>query len=279
MQWVSRPVGLFLGTHLLTASVDAADPAWLAPVQRVAGWLDSGQAHPPTVRTDLELVWNGSPSLGFSNLSAAITLRVPDRLHLASGTNRSRVEFGRMGHQVWLWESGKRRWSTHRLTDPSTQVGFPVATSLVEWAAKGCDTTVLAPFPLEGETCAPFRVRPASLARDYLGSSDFLMTLWIRSNAGIPLAVRWQDPAASTDLTAWLRRVRVDRGGGEGDWSTRPPAGVKIEPVGLETFQRRLPAGFAFVAVELGALAAEVPLGRAPRVPKSARVRPFPPNR
>ena len=140
-------------------------------------------------------------------------------------------------------------------------MGFPVAASLVEWAAKGCDTTALAPFALEGETCSPFRVRPASLAREYLGSSDFLMTLWIRSNAGIPLAVRWQDPAASTDLTAWLRRVRVNRGAGEGGWSMRPPAGVKIEPVGLETFRRRLPAGFAFVAVELGALPAETSLG------------------
>ncbi len=257
LRWVSRAAGLLLGTHLLTGVVEADEPGWLAPVQRVAGWLDAGQAHPPTVRTDLELVSTGSPSLGFSNLTAALTLRVPDRLHLASGTHQTRVEFGRAGNQVWLWESRQRRWSTVRLPAPSTPIGFPVATALLDWAAKGCDTTALAPFPLEEETCVPYRVRPGSLARDYLGSSDFLMTLWIRPKAGIPLAVRWQDPAASTDLTAWLRRVRVNRDGDEGAWSTRPPAGVRIETLSLENFRRRMPAGFAFVAVELGALPPE----------------------
>jgi len=272
---VSMAAGLILGTGLLTTAVEAADPAWLPPIQRVAGWLDPGQAHPPTVRTEFELVCAGSASMGCSNLTAALTVRVPDRLHLVTGTNQSRVEFGRLGNQAWLWESGSTRWSLLRLPAPAPSIGFPIASSLVEWAAKGCDTTAFAPVKLDGETCSPFRVRPVSLARDYLGSSDFLLTLWIRSRDAIPLAVRWQDPAASTDLTVWMRRVRVDRGGAEGPWTRRPPAGVRIEEVSLEGFLRRMPAGFAFAAVELGALPVGTNSGkssaRPPREPSSRR--------
>lgn len=246
----------------ISSRLQAADPAWLPPAQRVTGWLESGQGQPPTVRTELELVVQGKAPLGFTNLRTSLTLRVPDRLHLAAGTNRTRVEFGRMGDQAWLWEAAPRRWSRLRLQHESSPMGFPAAGTFLGIAAKGCDTTAFPPVRIEGESCAPFRIRPGGLARDYLGSSDFTLTLWINQTVGLPLATRWQDPAAGIDLTAWLRRVRVERSAAEAGWSMRPPSGARVEDVTLETLQRRLPAGFSFLAIELSALPAPPPTPR-----------------
>jgi hypothetical protein len=246
----------------LDCRLHAADPAWVPPVQRVTGWLESGQNQAPTVRTELELVAQGKAPLGFTNLRTSLTLRIPDRLHLAAGTNRTRVEFGRMGDQTWLWEAASRRWSRLRLPTGSSPMGFPAAGSLLGVAAKGCETTAFPPVRIEGESCAPFRIRPGGLARDYLGSSDFTLTLWINQTARLPLATRWQDPAAGIDLTAWLRRVRVERSTAEAGWSMRPPTGARVEDVTLETLQRRLPAGFSFLAIELSALPAPAPTPR-----------------
>ena len=106
-----RVLSSILGFVLaLVSRLLAADPAWVPPVQRVTGWLESGQNQAPTVRTELELVAQGKAPLGFTNLRTSLTLRIPDRLHLAAGTNRTRVEFGRMGDQTWLWVNLQHIW-------------------------------------------------------------------------------------------------------------------------------------------------------------------------
>jgi hypothetical protein len=54
----------------------------------------------------------------------------------------------------------------------------------------------------------------------------------------------------------------VERSTAEAGWSMRPPTGARVEDVTLETLQRRLPAGFSFLAIELSALPAPAPTPR-----------------
>jgi hypothetical protein len=232
----------------------ADDPGWLAPVQRLADWLDASEPNRPFVQTHLELVSKGSRSLGFSNLHAHLTVRVPDRLHLTSGTNRTRVEFGRHGNKLWLWEPALKRWTQSRLPDGADPIGFPVAGTLLGWASKGCETETFKPVAIQGEPSTPYRVRPGPLAKEYLGTADFTLNLWIQGRSQLPLAARWQDPAASTDLTAWLRRVRVSQALNEVHWAERSPGGIRTEDVSLDVLRQRLPRAYLFVALELSAL-------------------------
>ena len=236
------------------SSLRADAPGWLTPVQRLADWLDATEPNRPFVQTQLELVSKGSRSLGFSNLHANLTLRVPDRLHLTSGTNRTRVEFGRHGNDLWLWEPGLKRWTQSRLANGADPIGFPVAGTLLGWASKGCETEAFKPLAIQGEPCTPYRVRPNPLAKDYLGTADFTLTLWIHARSQLPLAARWQDPAATTDLTAWLRRVRVSPTPTEPNWAQKPPNGIRPENVPLDVLRQRLPRAYLFVALELSAL-------------------------
>lgn len=257
MQIRRRLPALFTLVGLLLSrapGLRANDPGWLAPVRRLAEWLDATEPNRPFVRTQLELVCKGSHSLGFSNLHAHLTVRVPDRLHLTSGTNSNRVEFGRHGNKLWLWEPTRKRWTQSRLPDGAEPVGFPVAGTLLGWTSKGCESETFKPVTVEGEPCTPYRVRPGPVAKDYLGTGDFRLTLWIQARSQLPLAARWQDPAATTDLTVWLRRVRVSQVLDEVHWAEKPPGGIRPEDVPLDVLRQRLPGAHLFVALELNAL-------------------------
>lgn len=232
--------------------------AWLPSIQQVARWLDPAQPDPPTLQADLELVSRSFQPTSPSNTHASVVLRVPDRFRLLSGTssNRSRIELARDPQELWLWEPARHRLSRCRLTPGSGPVGLASAATLLGLAARGCDSTQHPTVTVEGLACTPYRVRPGAIARDYLPTGDFLLTLWIEARSRLPLALRWQEPTADLDLTVWMRRLRLDRNPSP-PWS-RPPATApnRVETVSMEVLRDRIPTGMRFVAIELGAVPA-----------------------
>jgi hypothetical protein len=244
--WLMALTALALSWNRLAG----ADPAWLPPVRTLTAWLDPKAAKSPTVQLDLELAGVRGVVPGVTNLVAAVAFHLPDRFQLESVHAQGRVQLLRHGRSLWLWQAGRQRWCRSVLPSDTAAPGFPAGEAVLGVLAHGCDADVLPSRVVEGHPCSVFRVRPTAAALGLAG--DFHLTLWVPQSSSTPLALRWQDPSAGIDFTAWLRRVRIAPAPSSVRWIPQPADSRSVEVLKPDAFVARIPEPIRFIAVELG---------------------------
>ena len=207
-------------------------PDWSRTLERVGAWLDPAQARPPVVVC--RLGW---------------------------GTNRTRIEFGREGANVWLWDAATGRVLMAPVAKAPDglrpSVGLPFPAAALHWLPTACNVTNFADATVAGHPCAVTGITPAKAAREWLGVEDFRVVFWLRKSDGLPQAVRWLNPVEKRSLTAWPLGLRAENSAAASRWQA-PAATPKDKARGGEsTIRGRLPAAVSFLAQEFGAIAAD----------------------
>lgn len=240
-----------------------ARPDWVRSLERVGAWLDPASTNPPVVTCRLRVTEAAGFAPGFADAVVDVALQAPDRCRLGWGTNRTRIEFGRTGPRLWLWEPASGRLLEAPVGAASDgirpSVGLPVSPTWIRLLPTACGSTNRGEVVVAGQRCSATSFWPGSTARDWFGVEPFVVTLWSRRADDLPVAVRWQVPSEKLSLTAWPTGLKAERAGAAARW--QPPGGgaggktarVMVDEPGL---RRRLPAVVAFLAAELGATTA-----------------------
>ncbi len=236
-------------------------PDWTRTLERLGGWLDPAGTHPPVVTCRLRLTEAKGFPAGFHDATVDVALQAPDRCRLGWGTNRSRVEFGRAGPRVWLWEAASGRVIVAPVGTSADglrpSVGLPVPQAALRWLPSACNWTNFPDTRVAGEPCATTSVWPTTAARDWLGIDDFRVTVWLRLSDGLPQAMRWQSTAGNRSLTAWPTALGTELPAPSSRWQPPAPSAEKAVATGEAALRRRLAPPVAFLAQEFGAIPAD----------------------
>ncbi len=239
-------------------------PDWSRTLERVGAWLDPASTNPPVVSCRLHVTEASGFPAGYLGSVVDIALQAPDRCRLGFGTNRTRIEFGRAGPRIWLWEASSGRVLVAPVGNAPDglrpSVGLPVPQAALRWLPTACGSTNFPDTVVGGQPCVVTAIWPAKAAREWLGVDDFRAVFWLRLSDGLPQAVRWQSPAEKLSLTAWPVGLRAGRAEPPARW--QPPAGA-VQSTASQgiSVRRRLPPVVAFLARELGAIPADADAG------------------
>jgi hypothetical protein len=238
-------------------------PDWARALAGIGGWLDPAATNPPVVSCRLHLTEATGFPAGYVGSAVDVMLQAPDRCRLGWGTNRTRVEFGRAGPRLWLWEASSGRVYVAPVANAADglrpSVGIPVPPAVLRWMPTACDATNLPDVSVAGQPCAATRIRPRRAARDWLGVDDFRITVWLRYSDGLPQAIRWQVPADQLALTLWPSGLRTDRPLPPAKWQPPATPGGRTTSTSSTGLMRRLPSVVGFLATEFGAVPPELP--------------------
>ncbi len=237
----------------------AADPpVWARTLERIGGWLDPAATHPPVVSCHLHLTEAQGLPAGFNGTQADLALQAPGHCRLGWGTNRTRIEFGRVEGRLWLWEPGSNLLYVATLDADSTGVrptiGLPFSAAVLPWLSQACRWTDFADQVVAKQTCQVSRIWPHSAAREWFGASDFQATVWLRRNDGMPQAVQWREPERGVSVTVWPSTLKVEPAWGPERWQPVVSARAQTVRTTEASLRRRLPPVIGFLAIELGAL-------------------------
>jgi hypothetical protein len=250
---------LFLLAAATRLHAAEASPDWVQSLERITRWFEGNPTNAPTVTARLHVTEAQGFPPGYQGALIDAALQAPQRARFGFGTNRTRIEFGRIDGRLWLWEPGLRRLHVAPLAADRSGirpvVGLPVSSRVVPHLPSFC----LASEPVErlvrGQPCTVTQIQPRPAARDWLGTGDFQVTLWLRRQDGLPEAVRWQEPERKLALTVWPVGLRVERSRPLARWQPPVPAGIVATPLSEAALRQRLPPAVEYLALVTGVLA------------------------
>ena len=266
MKLTRRSFFAFAGVALV-AVVAFAQLSRLSPEQRLLAEgldrlsavfeADPGKAR--TLATTLEVLRADGLPKEVSKAKLELQISAPARLHAATVVDGGRIEIGRDGQQLWVWQAAKNfgvlgspdvaKYASNPASLDALKLAplaLPIPKAQLDLLPLLSAVVKLPDEEIDGTKCRVIRARPLPAARAALGISDMTLTLWLRESDSFPVQIGYEDGKKINALIA-LRSAQFGQPIADDAWSLHAPAEAHVEHVALAHLSKFIDAGLGML--------------------------------
>jgi hypothetical protein len=240
------------------AEAVSAEELFRQSFQRVAAVLSAEPSETVELRTTLEITRGEGLPKELRNAQLDFAIATPNRLRLGTTIDKERIEFGRLGQELWVAEPGKS-FAVRGVAGVPRFAAEPTSVDRTELAPLGLniDRILLERLPrlftveeaemqtVEGERCRALRVSPLAEARRVLGLPELVAVIAIRESDRMPLRISYR--SGGTDVEIALHRLKLGAPAEDAQWQLPATADTHVETVAISHVSNLLSAGFAIM--------------------------------
>ena len=251
----------------LVAAVALAQLSRLSPEQqlladaldRISAVFESDPAKVRTLSATLEVLRSDGLPKEVRDARLELQISAPARLHAATVVNGGRIEIGRDGQQLWVWQAAKKfgvigspdvaKYATNPDSLDALRLAplaLPVPKAQLELLPLLSAVEKLPDEEIDGAKCRVIRAKPLPAAKSALGISDITLTLWLRESDSFPIQIGYEDGKKINAVIA-LRSAQFGQPIPDDVWSLRAPADAHIERVALAHLSKFIDAGIGML--------------------------------
>ena len=267
MKLTRRSFFAFAGVALV-AVVAFAQLSRLSPEQRLLAEgldrlsavfeADPGKAR--TLATTLEVLRADGLPKEVREARLELQISAPERLHAATIVDGGRIEIGRDGQQLWVWQAAKKfgvigspdvaKYATNPASLDALKLAplaLPIPKAQLDLLPLLSAVERLPDEASDGVKCRVIRARPLPAARAALGISDMTLTLWLRESDSFPVQIGYEDGKKINALIA-LRSAQFGQPIADAAWSLHAPADAHVERVALAHLSKFIDTGLGMLS-------------------------------
>ena len=267
MKLTRRSFFAFAGVALV-AVVAFAQLSRLSPEQRLLAEgldrlsavfeADPGKAR--TLATTLEVLRADGLPKEVREARLELQISAPERLHAATIVDGGRIEIGRDGQQLWVWQAAKKfgvigspdvaKYATNPASLDALKLAplaLPIPKEQLDLLPLLSAVERLPDEASDGAKCRVIRARPLPAARAALGISDMTLTLWLRESDSFPVQIGYEDGKKINALIA-LRSAQFGQPIADAAWSLHAPADAHVERVALAHLSKFIDTGLGMLS-------------------------------
>ena len=275
---ISRRSFFAIAGSALVAAVAFAQLSRLSPEQqlladgldRISAVFETDPAKARTLSATLEVLRSDGLPKEVRDAKLELQISAPQRLRAATVIDGARIEIGRDGQQLWVWQAAKKfgvigspdvaKYATNPASLDALRLAplaLPIPKAQLELLPLLSAVEKLPDEEIDGAKCRVIRAKPLPAAKSELGISDITLTLWLRESDSFPVQIGYEDGKTINAVIA-LRSAQFGQPIPDDVWSLRAPEGAHVERVALAHLSK-------FIDTSLGMLTkpASKPLGPA----------------
>ena len=267
MKLPRRSFFVFAGVALV-AVVAFAQLSRLSPEQRllaegldrISAVFETDPAKARTLATTLEVLRADGLPKEVREARLELQISAPERLHAATIVDGGRIEIGRDGQQLWVWQAAKKfgvigspdvaKYATNPASLDALKLAplaLPIPKAQLDLLPLLSAVEKLPDEEIDGAKCRVIRAQALPAARAALGISEMTLTLWLRESDSFPVQIGYEDGKKINALIA-LRSAQFGQPIADGAWSLHAPADAHVERVALAHLSKFIDAGLGLLS-------------------------------
>ncbi len=261
-----RSFVIFTGAALV-AVVGLAQLTRLSPEQQlladglnqISAVFDTEPGKSRTLTTTLEVLRADGLPKEVRNTKLDLQISAPERLHASTVVDGGRIEIGRNGQTLWVWQPAKKfgvigspdvaKYATNPASLDALKLAplaLPIPKAQLDLLPLLSSVEKLPDAEIDGVNCRVIRAKPLAAAKSALGIDDMTLTLWLRESDSLPIQIGYEDGKKINAIVA-LRGAQFGQPIADDAWSLHAPADAHVERVALAHLSKFIDSGLGLL--------------------------------